>query len=80
MKLLLVRLLMEGKSLLANGEKLSSSQRVELNSLRDIIVSNWEKVIAESVFKYAGSVYDDLGKLETIMESNGDNQSFCNIC
>ena len=56
----------------ANGEKLSSSQRAELNALRDTIVSNWEKVIAESVFKYAGSVYNDLEKLETILESNGD--------
>ena len=38
----------------------------------DIIASNWEKVIAESVFKYAGSVYKDIGKLEELMGSNGD--------
>ena len=40
--------------------------------LRDIIGQNWEKVIAESVFKYAGSVYKDIDKLQTIMEANGD--------
>ena len=33
---------------------------------------NWQKVIAESVFKYAGSTYKDLIKLETIMGANGD--------
>mgnify|MGYP007000164253 len=26
--------------------------------------SNWERVIAEAVFKYAGSVYGDLEKLK----------------
>ena len=39
-----------------------------------IICSNWEKVIAEAVFKYAGSVYKDLDKLNTIMEANGDTK------
>ena len=31
---------------------------------RQVINANWEKVIAESVFKYAGSVYKDIVKLE----------------
>ena len=56
----------------ANGEALTSAQRSQLYVLRDIIGQNWEKVIAESVFKYAGSVYKDIDKLQTIMESNGD--------
>ena len=56
----------------ANGEVLSSSQRSKLYSLRDIIAKNWEKVIAESVFKYAGSVYKDIDKLQVIVEANGD--------
>ena len=30
----------------------------------EIICSNWEKVIAEAVFKYAGSVYKDLEKMK----------------
>ena len=37
-----------------------------------ILEVNWEKVIAEAAFKYAGSVYKDLDKLNTIVESNGD--------
>ena len=37
-----------------------------------VISSNWEKVIAESIFKYAGSVYKDIVKLEEILEANGD--------
>ena len=56
----------------ANGEALTSDQRAQLYVLRDIIGQNWEKVIAESVFKYAGSVYKDIDKLQTIMEANGD--------
>ena len=56
----------------ANGEALTSAQRSQLHALRDVIGQNWEKVIAESVFKYAGSVYKDIDKLQTIMEANGD--------
>ena len=56
----------------ANGEALTSAQRSQLYVLRDIIGQNWEKVIAESVFKYAGSVYKDIDKLQTILEANGD--------
>ena len=56
----------------ANGEALTNAQRSQLYVLRDIIGQNWEKVIAESVFKYAGSVYKDIDKLQTIMEANGD--------
>ena len=56
----------------ANGEALTPAQRSQLYVLRDIIGQNWEKVIAESVFKYAGSVYKDIDKLQTIVEANGD--------
>ncbi len=67
----------DGRQIIADakGEKLTSSQRSQLYVLRDIIVNNWEKVIAESVFKYAGSVYDDLGKLETILDASGDTSA-----
>ena len=37
-----------------------------------IIKSQWQRLIAEAVFKYAGSVYGDIEKLETIIEANGD--------
>ena len=56
----------------ANGRNLNYDERTKLLTERDIIRDNWEKVIAESVFKYAGSTYKDLQKLETIMDSNGD--------
>jgi hypothetical protein len=48
----------------ANGRALNFQERTKLLAHRDSIVSNWEKVIAESVFKYAGSVYKDMGKLQ----------------
>ena len=53
----------------ANGEALSESARSDLKSKARVICSNWEKVIAESVFKYAGSVY---GSLEALKENPGD--------
>ncbi len=56
----------------ANGEKLGFQQRNRLMAYADIICSNWEKVIAEAVFKYAGSVYGDLDKMNTIIEANGN--------
>ena len=61
----------DGRKLItaADGNKLS---KAELNKIQDyvqIICSNWEDVIAESVFKYAGSVYKDLGKIEKALDS-----------
>ena len=38
----------------AGGRNLNFSERTEMLAARDIIVDNWQKVIAESVFKYAG--------------------------
>ena len=48
----------------AKGEALSDSARTDLKAKARVICSNWEKVIAESVFKYAGSVYSDLEELK----------------
>ena len=58
---------LDGRKLIseANGENLTNDQRSKLYVYADIIASNWEKVIAESVFKYAGEVYEDMTKLET---------------
>ena len=58
----------------ANGRNLNFSERKSLLAERDIIRNNWQKVIAESVFKYAGSTYKDIAKLETIIEANGDTK------
>ena len=38
-----------------------------------MICSNWERVIAEAVFKYAGSVYADLEKL---VKTPGDGDAY----
>ena len=56
----------------ANGRNLNFAERTEMLAARDTIRNNWQKVIAESVFKYAGSTYKDIVALETIMDANGD--------
>ncbi|PPR43637.1 MAG: hypothetical protein CFH21_00727 [Alphaproteobacteria bacterium MarineAlpha5_Bin11] len=56
----------------ANGRNLNFDERTKLLNQRDIIRDNWQKVIAESVFKYAGSTYKDIVALETIIKANGD--------
>ena len=48
----------------ANGANLTNSQRSALMGYVGIIESNWEKTLAEAVFKYAGSVYKDLKKIK----------------
>lgn len=65
---------LDGRNLItsAKGKKLTLDQRNELQSYANTIRSQWEKVIAEAAFKYAGSTYKDLEKLSTIVESNGD--------
>ncbi len=56
----------------ADGAALTDQQRAKLMSYVKVIKTNWEKVIAEAAFKYAGSCYKDLEKLRTIVESNGN--------
>ena len=68
----ITRAFLDGRKLItsANGEKLSDMSRARLMAYVDDISSNWEKVIAESVFKYAGSTYKSLVALEDV--SNAD--------
>ena len=65
---------LDGRTLIASakGEKLTDSQRSKLKKLAAVIEDQWEKSLAESVFKYAGSVYGDLAKLKILVENNGD--------
>jgi hypothetical protein len=70
---------LDGRKLItaAKGEKLTEGDRSKLKQYAAVIGQNWEKVLAEAVFKYAGSVYKDMMKLQTITESNGDtNEQF----
>lgn len=64
----------DGRQLLADakGEALTDAQRAELKGYAKVIAENWEKVIAEAVFKYAGSTYKDLEKLVAAMENSSD--------
>lgn len=64
----------DGRKLIASakGEALSDAQRSQLKAYAETIKSNWEKVIAEAAFKYAGSVYKDLQVLRAAIDTNGD--------
>ena len=68
----ITRAFLDGRKLItsANGEKLTDAQRSELMGHVSVISENWQKVIAESVFKYAGSTYKSLVALEDV--SNDD--------
>jgi len=70
----IARAFLDGRRLLADakGEKLSDAQRSKLRQHAAVIATNWEKVLAEATYKYAGSVYKDMSKLKIIMEANGD--------
>jgi hypothetical protein len=65
---------LDGRNLLvdANGAKLTENQRSKLKKYAAIIEDQWEKSLAEAVFKYAGSVYGDLAKLKVIVDNKGD--------
>ena len=70
----IVQAFVDGRHLItdAKGEALSDAERQQLMSYAKVINDQWEKVIAEAVFKYAGSTYKDLQKLKATVESNGD--------
>ena len=57
----------------ADGKKLTDVERGKLRSIARSIELNWQRVIAESIFKYAGSVYKDLEKLNVILDANGNS-------
>ncbi|MGS2717885.1 DUF4856 domain-containing protein [Eionea flava] len=65
---------LDGRQLIADakGEALSDKERQQLKGYAQTIETQWEKVIAEAVFKYAGSTYKDLQKLKATVEANGD--------
>ena len=70
----ITRAFLDGRKAIAeaNGAALTDEQRGALQGHAETIRTNWERVLAEAVFKYAGSVYKDLGKLEVILDSGGD--------
>ena len=59
---------LDGRKLItaAAGDALSDSERSQLKAYAATIEENWEKVLAEAVFKYAGSVYKDINKMRDL--------------
>ena len=70
----ITRAFLEGRKVIvaANGAVLTDTQRSQLRGYAKVIGSNWQKTLAESVFKYAGSVYKDLTKIKAVMEAKGN--------
>ncbi len=70
----IMRAFVSGRELItsAGGEALTDAQRSELKAYAATIESNWEKVLAEATFKYAGSVYADIAALE---EAEGEDKA-----
>lgn len=70
----IVEAFLEGRQILADadGARLSDDQRRALHDRAETIRSLWQKVLAEAVFKYAGEVYQDLEKLDVIMDARGE--------
>jgi len=71
----IVQAFIDGRKLItsAKGEMLSDSERSKLKEYASVIKTNWEKVLAEAAFKYAGSVYKDLMLIQSIVDGgNGD--------
>jgi hypothetical protein len=63
---------LDGRKLItaANGENLTDAERAKLVAYADTIATNWEKVIAEAVFKYAGETYETLVALESVSDED----------
>ncbi|MBJ27177.1 MAG: DUF4856 domain-containing protein [Alphaproteobacteria bacterium] len=53
----------------ADGNKLSDDQRSQLIAYASTISSNWEAVLAEATFKYAGSVYKDMAAIQKALDA-----------
>ncbi len=62
----------DGRTIISNakGEKLSTEQRAELLKQVEIIKTNWELVIAEAAFKYAGYTYEYALKVQAAVDKN----------
>lgn len=68
----------EGRKLIssANGEALTDAQRAQLVAYADTISTEWEKVLAEATFKYAGSVYKDISKIRNAADDEARMKAY----
>ena len=64
----------DGRMIITNaaGQDLTDAERTKLVALAAVIGENWQKIIAEAVFKYAGSVYKDINALKEQMAAGTD--------
>ncbi|MBO6920377.1 MAG: DUF4856 domain-containing protein [Rhizobiaceae bacterium] len=60
----------------AAGEALNADQLAAVQGYAATIEENWEKVLAEAVFKYAGSVYKDITKLGELSSEDEKKEYF----
>lgn len=70
----IVQAFLDGRKVItgAAGDALTDAQRDSLMAHARTIETLWQQVLAEAVFKYAGSVYKDLAAMKAVMDANGD--------
>ncbi len=70
----IMRAFVEGRHVIAaaKGEVLSAGRHAALRDHAATIEKLWQQVLAEAVFKYAGSVYKDMAILKSVLDANGD--------
>lgn len=68
----IVQAFIDGRKVIteANGEALTADELAAVQGYAAVIEDNWEKVLAEAIFKYAGSVYKDISAMKE--EGAGD--------
>ena len=69
---------LDGRKLItaAGGAALSADELAQLQSYSSIIGNNWEQVLAEAVFKYAGSVFKDIEKMKDLDAGEDLNKAY----
>lgn len=60
----------------AGGENLTAEQLAQLQGYAAVIADNWEKVLAEAAFKYAGSVYKDINTLQEAADDEAKAKAY----
>lgn len=70
----------DGRKLIASagGENLTAEQLAELQGHAAVIADNWEKVLAEAAFKYAGSVYKDINSIGDAADDEAKAKAYRN--
>lgn len=68
----------DGRALIASaeGKNLTGEQRAQLQGYAKVIADNWEMVLAEAAFKYAGSVYKDIAGITEASDDAARAEAF----